>query len=380
MRTKYSEELLDKYLNGTADSRERAIIESWYTRQSALIADPSEEQDYSLINAELRKRLELERPKPKLLSANWFRLSAAATIAFAILGIWLFNPSNPLKKDEDMVFQSASDIAPGRLGATITLANGELIELKGDKEGVRIGEALTYSDGTVVADKLKSLSPGGKTEEAAELTASTSKGQTYQFTLPDGTRVWLNAASSIRFPASFSHAKTRVVELTGEAYFVVVHNDKQPFQVRSEGQLVEDIGTEFNINAYRNEGSIRSTLVEGSARVSQLDKTGLKVKTLTLKPNEQAVLSEENLEMKTVDISEAIAWKNGMFQFEQADIHTIMNQLSRWYGVEVVYEGTIPTDRYKGKVPRNVNLSQVFKILSASGVNFKIEGNKIIVK
>jgi ferric-dicitrate binding protein FerR (iron transport regulator) len=193
--------------------------------------------------------------------------------------------------------------------------------------------------------------------------------------LPDGSRVWLNAASTLRFPTAFT-GNEREVALTGEAYFEVAKDNSRPFRVMAGNMQVNVLGTQFNINAYPEESAIRTSLLEGSVRITNGNVSGL------LKPGQQAVLDREegNIKIKDVDMSGIVAWKNGLFQFEGADIITIMREISRWYDVEVVYAGKVPVRRFEGKISRNVQLSDVLEILELSNVKFTLEGRKIIVQ
>jgi ferric-dicitrate binding protein FerR (iron transport regulator) len=198
-------------------------------------------------------------------------------------------------------------------------------------------------------------------------------------TLSDGTKVWLNSESSLKYPIAFN-ASTREVEITGEAYFEVKHNAKQPFKVHlPNGTVVEDIGTAFNVNAYTDESDIKTTLIEGSVIVRR------ESSNVKLKPGQQAVLNQVNqgitrIEVQTnVDMDEVLSWKNGTFSYTNTDLQTIMRQMARWYDVEVVYQDPV-NDHYTVDVPRTVPVSQLFKFIEMSGgVHFKIEGKKIIV-
>jgi ferric-dicitrate binding protein FerR (iron transport regulator) len=193
--------------------------------------------------------------------------------------------------------------------------------------------------------------------------------------LADGTKVWLNAASSLRFPAAFA-GKERIVELNGEGYFEVAKNASMPFHVRVHDMDVQVLGTHFNINAYTDETAMRTTLLEGSVQVSQGEQTQL------LTPGQQAAASQNGqIQLADgVDVEEVMAWKNGMFQFQGADLETILRQAARWYDIDVEYKQRI-SDRFSGQISKNVNLSQLLKILELTGkVHFEIEGRKIIVK
>jgi ferric-dicitrate binding protein FerR (iron transport regulator) len=206
-------------------------------------------------------------------------------------------------------------------------------------------------------------------------TISTPKGGQYQVTLSDGSKVWLNAASSLRFPATFS-GKERKVELTGEGYFEVAHNKKMPFHVTVNDLDVEVLGTHFNINAYADESAIKTTLLEGSVKVVKGNETKI------IEPGEQASVttSEDEINVKQqVDLEQVVAWKNGIFQFERADIESVMRQISRWYDIDVDYHGRV-SEHFGGTISRDVNISDVLKMLEMTGgVNFKIDGKKVIV-
>jgi len=203
---------------------------------------------------------------------------------------------------------------------------------------------------------------------------STPRAAQYQLVLPDGSKVWLNAASSIHYPTAFA-GKERKVEITGEAYFEVAQDARLPFIVKTNGMEVKVLGTHFNVNAYEDEAMVRTTLLEGAVLMTKDAATAL------LQPGEQAQLTKAG-DLKLVhnaDIAEAVAWKNGLFQLNSADVPAIMRQMARWYDVEIVYEEGVPDGHISGKVPRGMNLSQVLEIFEVSGVHFKIEGRKIIV-
>jgi transmembrane sensor len=343
--------------------------------------DAAKERIYSSIISE---------PQVKVKSRKlWYAISAVAAVIAIVCGVYLFNAnrlpdaSSSRTAGRDLL----NDIAPGKNGATITLANGEVIQLNGAKKGVIIGEELKYDDHTLVTSRYTS-SRGN----VQFLTAQTQKGQTYTFTLPDGTKVWLNAASTIKFPANFKGLTTRPVSLSGEAYFEVAHNGKQPFRVESDGQIVEDIGTAFNINAYVDEGNVRTTLVEGSASVTPLgESTFTNVeKAIILKPNQQAILEGElpggqsggrKLKIIPVVAETYIDWKEGAINFRKEQLQSIMRKVSRWYDVEVVYKDIDKDGQtFTGYVARTENVSKVLEALAKlSDLKFKIEGRKIIV-
>jgi transmembrane sensor len=266
------------------------------------------------------------------------------------------------------------DVDPGGNHASITLADGRTIELSDDKEGVVIENGkLTYTDGVEVAM--------GQTGSLYS-TITTPIGGQYQVVLSDGTKVWLNAASSIKYPSKFSKDERRV-ELTGEAYFEVSQiksvpssNKKIPFIIKTTNQEVEVLGTHFNINAYLDEHSTRTTLLEGSVRVFY----GRNASVL-LKPNQQSIITPGSTPaiVNSIDPSSAIAWKNGIFNFQDKTLDEVMRQLARWYNLEIVYEGAVPQMEFFGKIRRNNKLSEVLHILESAGIHFRVENERRLI-
>jgi ferric-dicitrate binding protein FerR (iron transport regulator) len=287
-----------------------------------------------------------------------------------------------------------NDIAPGKNGATITLSNGKVIQLSDAKTGVVVGKDLKYNDGAAV----QGGGPDLRQDDVMQLTATTAKGQTYQFTLPDGTKVWLNADSKISFPSRFPGQERKIL-LSGEAYFEVAKVVmplsaeplpgqiskpatlfKVPFLVESKGQTVEVLGTHFNISAYQDERLTTTTLVEGSVRVSMFD-VALGRRTEMLKPNQQSIQTPGGgMQVRNVDVSEALDWKNGLFIFNDEPLQNVMRRVARWYDVEVSYDGVDQNELYGGSVSRYDNVSKVLRKLELTGgIHFKIEGRKIKV-
>lgn len=256
-----------------------------------------------------------------------------------------------------------NQITPGENKAILTLADGKRVILSAARSGVKVNKtSLTYTDGTVIP-------ASSLTSEL--LMVSTPKGGTYQITLSDGTAVWLNAASSIKFPALFEKGKERRVELDGEAYFEVKHNEKQPFRVYSAGQVTEDIGTAFNINSYKEESSVKTTLLKGSARVNQV----------LLKPDQQSVLTSAGIKVIDVDASLAIDWKNGEFILKNENLKSIMLKISRWYNVDVEFQDKdLEKETFSGSVSRYGRVTEILNTLELTDrVHFKMEGRKVIV-
>lgn len=258
-----------------------------------------------------------------------------------------------------------NEVAPGRNGAVLTLSNGRQIVLDS------AGNGLLTKDGEVkLVKKDGAIAYEGADGKALYNHMATANGQQWQLTLNDGTRVWLNAASSIRYPVAFTGPE-REVEITGEAYFEVAQDAARPFRVKTGGQAVEVLGTHFNINAYSDEGVIKTTLLEGKVRMG----------AVTLSPGEQLQVAAggKMTVMHNADTELAVAWKNGLFQFDNADLPFVMRQLTRWYNVEVRYPARIPQRSFGGAMQRSLPLTRILAILEDNDVKFAIEGNRITV-
>ncbi|WP_153795800.1 FecR family protein [Foetidibacter luteolus] len=313
------------------------------------------------------------------------RLAAAATI-IGLVGFALYffssrNRNTPTLGAIQITGQS-KDVMPGGNKALLTLADGSTIVLDSARQG-----SLSQQGSTTIIkmdDGQLAYMPG--LEEGAVMynTIVTPRGGTYKVILPDGTKVWLNAASSLRFPTSFSGAY-RSVDITGEAYFEVnkmrADDRNIPFVVHinngsADGLEVEVLGTHFNVMAYNDEKTVKTTLLEGSVKVSNSNSS------VVLDPMQQAQFTKVNNSLKVagdVNTDVETAWINGMFHYRDANLETIMRQLCRWYDVEVSYSGPVPEDHFTGKIPRNITLEKALKILELSDVRFKIEGRRIIV-
>ncbi|MGX5689710.1 FecR family protein [Arcticibacter tournemirensis] len=326
--------------------------------------------------------------KGRIAQWNRWHVSAAAAVAiiFIATGLYLWNrTTSPIATGSEKKALIA-DIQPGTNKAVLTLADGKKIALDDAKAGHLVqlsGISVTKTaDGQIVYN-MQNAGPDKlcQQKEVHYNSITTPAGGQFQVILPDGTKVWLNAASGIRFPMVFN-PEERKVEMTGEVYFEVAAK-KIPFVVSTRGQDVEVLGTHFNINAYPEEKDIRTTLLEGRVRVSP--KTTVKSSALRsqiLKPGEQSVNNPNthSLSVHTVDAEEAIAWKNGLLVFNDTDIGNIMRQISRWYNVEVKYEGDVKGRQFAGSVSRYDNVSQVLAMLESTGViHFKIEGRRITV-
>jgi ferric-dicitrate binding protein FerR (iron transport regulator) len=308
---------------------------------------------------------------------RWSRYAAAVILLLAGMGTWWALHRSPTTPVPHTV--AAHDLAPGGNKATLTLADGSHITLDSANTGV------VAKQGNATVQKLANGRLAYRRVEAPSTavlfnTLTTPRGGQYQLSLPDGTQVWLNAQSSITYPTAFT-GSTRKVTITGEAYFEVVKNAHQPFSVEDKGMTIEVLGTSFNVNGYDDEEFSTTTLVEGKVQVSYekvgaLQNPGMQARVFRA-PNPGNQLPA--IKVGQANIEEALAWKNGLFQFDHADVQTVMRQLARWYDVDVSYEGPVPDDRFQGKIPRDANVSQVFRVLQKEQVHFRIEGKKIIV-
>jgi ferric-dicitrate binding protein FerR (iron transport regulator) len=304
----------------------------------------------------------------KIYPAKLWMPIAASVLILLSLGFYLLLTKQDVKQNSVHV----ANILPGGNKAFLTLANGNKIILNNAKNG----SIATQGNVTIlkVADGQLSYAAKGKGDAEEGLnTITTPKGGQYQLILADGTKVWLNAMSSLSFPAVFKGAE-RKVELTGEAYFEVAKNKAMPFIVKSSFQAVRVLGTHFDVNAYADESSIKTTLLEGSVEVNtQYTKT-------IIEPGQQSVAGVQGgLLKKDVDTEKEVAWKNGIFSFNGDDLKTIMRQVSRWYNVDVSYSGTISDEKFHGEISRFSNLGDVLKILELYQVHFEQRDNNLIV-
>jgi ferric-dicitrate binding protein FerR (iron transport regulator) len=373
MKPTDSKILLDKYNSGNCTEEERAIVERWFLTLEDQGSVPAHDK-IERMKDEVWQSLPLYKKEVRL----WPRIAVAvAAVTAIIFGVWFYNSdTGVLKQVQDDVV--VNDIAPGKNTATLTLANGKVITLSDAKLGVVVSEEeLKYDDGTTLSGLQPSLPEG---ERSMMLIASTPRGGTYQITLPDGSKAWLNAASSIRFPASFSGLVNRKVVLDGEAYFEVSKNKKQPFVVETKNQDVTVLGTHFNVNAYDDEPSVKTTLLEGSVRVASLS-SGAQDE-IVLKPNQQAINVDSKIKVQTADIENELAWQKGDFVFADEDFKTTMRKIARWYDLEIVYDKSVPVNiALAGWVSRNSNLSTVLKRIElASKLHFTIEGRRVTVR
>ncbi|SJN47002.1 FecR family protein [Sphingobacterium sp. JB170] len=367
MEKRALKDLLKRYRENKCTEEERAYIESWYNKDIKDEITISEQEIEHDIQA-IREQLPVPVRRPAIA---WRGYAAAAAVAI-ICGLFIYIRNVPDAKNlsSKSVVVTASDVMPGSNKATLTLADGSEVLLDDQAVGTiaQQAEQMVYKteDGQIVYQSGEQQTDLSK---PSFNTITTPRGGQYHVTLPDGTKVWINAASSLRYNTS-NVAGERLVELKGEGYFEVAPDADRPFKVITDNQVVEVLGTHFNINSYNDEPSTKTTLLEGSVKILE-KKTK---RTAVLKPGQQASLGKNNkLMVKNVAAGDAVAWKDGLFRFNHSDIEIVMRQMSRWYDVEVEFEGEEPAIKLWGEVYRNVNASQALEILTYFNLKYRIE-------
>jgi transmembrane sensor len=376
--------LLHRYCQGQCSPEEIMIIENWYQDlldKSQWDFQPGEEALIGAsIKARMNERLNLHRKVRQLkvirpVHRRWYPVAVAGSILVLVLAAGTcFWSGYPVKQDRQVKQMPANDVLPGGNKAVLTLANGEKIILEGAANG-RLAQQGNARVQKLVNGRIVYQADNERSAGIVYNTLTTPRGGQYQLGLPDGTQIWLNAASSVTYPTAFV-GKERTVSITGEAYFEVAPNARMPFRVKTGEQMIEVLGTHFNVNAYPDEPSVNTTLMEGRVKVIQRNQSQL------LAPGEQASVypSGQIGLVKKADVDQVMAWKNGKFIFgDKADIKTVMRQVARWYDVDVEYRGTV-AQHFWGTVSRQMNAAQVFRLLEATGgVHFIIEGKRVIV-
>ncbi|WP_343743631.1 FecR domain-containing protein [Chitinophaga sp.] len=295
---------------------------------------------------------------------------AAAASLLLLAGAAWYLLRRPVAHTPDTVpVLALQDIRPAAQSAVLTLDDGSQVILDSLHQG-----SIRNAAGAVIHLGQHTLAySNNKDAGQAYNTLSTPRGKLFHLILPDGTEVWLNAASSLRYPVSF-HAAERVVELNGEAYFEVKQAATRPFRVKTiQESEIRVLGTGFNVNAYTNEPAVTTTLLHGRVQVLAAQRQML------LKPGQQATVAGGDIKAQAADTSQVTAWKEGMFQFDNAGIQQVMNQLERWYDITVIYENGVPDIRFGGKMERELDLRSVLRILEISNVHYRLEGRKLIV-
>jgi transmembrane sensor len=346
------------------------LLQAAYTNPSlAVNADYSMEEIFAELMTKTSRPPQLLGRQAPVRHLFWRRITVAASILLIVcLGSYFlfFNKSKPT----EIVKTRPQDVeAPKATKAMITLANGKTVAL----DSINSGMLATQGNVNVVKTADGKIVYNGRSTEVVYNTLYNPRGsQVVNLTLGDGSIVWLNAESSLKYPVAFI-GKERKVEITGEAYFEVVHNAARPFIVKKDDAEISVLGTHFNINAYDDERVIKTTLLEGSVKVSRGNKTSI------LKPGQQAQLANNEIKIESADVDEVMAWKNGLFKYNNSDIGTVMRQISKWYDVTVSYPNGLPKDRYGGSLHRDLSLANVFKVLEETGAHFSIDGKNVKV-
>ena len=365
--------LLDKYNERVASEEEAALVQYWYISRATESGIDQSEQDYLRMANEMKMNVtaatQLQKP-----FALWPKVAmVAAALAAVLFGMWFFVAPGKLISSLPEFVAGSKDLPPGRVGATLTLANGQQLKLDGEANAEVAREAGIMITKTAKGELVYVVSGQAKSTGSLN-TLSTAKGETYRLILPDGSIVWLNAASSITYNAGLLNAGYRRVRLEGEAFFEIAKDKAHPFLVESNSQLIKVLGTHFNVNAYLDMPSIETTLTEGKIEVS------IGKATKILSPGQQALAVKDQIRVGTADMSAVLAWKNNEFVFEKESIENVMLELARWYNIEVIYSGEVPAERITGGISRQNNLSKVLQIIQSAGIaHFKIENNRVYV-
>ena len=384
------QELADKWLKGAITPSEQQEFDEWFKRESDIVIDvpgavaDSEEAHRKYLLDRIQKSI-LEDGKPKVRRL-WPRIAVAASILLCCCSVlYLVMHKHRLGTYTPV---AANLITPGSSKAILILASGKRIILTGAKNG-----QLAQQENTIIikttAGQIAYVSNKSEIEIGKGLNAVNSKSEIkydtltiprngqFQLKLADGTEVWLNAATTIRYPEDFAGDKRQVELISGEAYFEVVHDQSRPFSVIVKGQTVEDLGTHFNINAYDDEPVIKTTLLQGSIRI---DKNG---RTAALRPGQQSItkMTGNSILICDADTEEVVAWKNGYFKFDNEKTYkALCAKFLRWYDVDIQYEGAISKEEFGGKMSRYKNVSEVLEMLELTrSVHFKIAGRRITV-
>jgi len=357
-----AKKLLQKYNAGNASPEEIKLLENWYARESQLQQADPENEDYAAIKSELWDRIEARKRQHRIIRL-WPRIAAAAAVLiFVSVGIYVYTNKHTNVTTTQI---AKNDVAPGGNKAILTLSNGQQIVLdnKAGKIATQAGKQVL-----VAANGAVSYSGQTATKETLYNTLTVPIGNHRDLELPDGSKVSLDAGSSITYPVVFD--KERKISMTGQAYFVVKHDAAHPFLVTTKGQTTTDIGTEFNIYAYDDEAAVKTTLIEG----------GIKVNNTILQPGQQANFAANNVIVKNADIEAVTAWRDNNFLFRNQGLKTTMRQIARWYNVNIIYDNAPEKLRIWADISRTRNLSVVLNAIQQTGkVKFTIDGRDVHV-
>ena len=383
------------------------MLDSWYLEWKKEEEIGLSELDYKVAEEAILVRLPKPDPEKRRFTL-WPRFAIAASVIVLLsTGLYLYVSSTS-------GLDPKNDLPAGTRGATLTLSNGRKILLSAAVKGELANEGGVRITKTAIGNLVYQVVSTDQNKEANYNILSTANGQMYQIILPDQSSVWLNAASSLKYPSSFRSMKSRTVELIGEAYFEIKKDKAHPFIVKTDKQKVEVLGTHFNINSYSDEAKTTTTLFEGSVRVlyfpslrggtptslrggtpkqstpqseiasqarNGVEQTRNEGEAVVLKPGEQAVLALDNaIEVKTANTEEALAWKNGYFRFNDENLRSIMRKIARWYNIGVTYQDYTGNEGFTGTISRSKSINEVLNMLEKTkGTHFKIEGRRVTV-
>ncbi|MEP7259489.1 MAG: FecR domain-containing protein [Flavitalea sp.] len=378
--------LLQRYREGEITAEEKQLVEDWYQRlvdkgewnwaRGEKEAMSSAMKSY-LLNSIAESAIPASQTGSiRLLRTGWLRYAAAILLLLGTVSAYFLlspRPQQQASLTHASSIKTVHDIEAGKSGAILTLSDGSSITLDSATSGVLStqGSAKVVLSNGQVAYKTENM----RSSETVYNTMSTPNGRQYKLLLPDGTAVWLNAASSITYPTAFT-GKERKVSITGEAYFEVTKDPSKKFLVSAVGAITEVLGTHFNFNAYNDEKDLKVSLLEGAVKVIKDETVSM------LAPGEQAQIraNGQSIINKNIDLDEVMAWKNGLFYFDRTNLMTIMLQVERWYDADIIYQGDVKEMNFSGAIPRKENISEVLKMLELTGViHFRVEGKKVYV-
>ncbi|MFZ4261942.1 FecR family protein [Sphingobacterium sp. HJSM2_6] len=366
--------LLDQYTKGKLREPKISMLESWYLKEAREEKPKLTEAEVNDISNRIRTYLPLQYGKKSVRMTYWPRLVAAAVALLFVGTILYYYKSSRLSNSKQAESDLSVNVAPGKMNATLTLADGRKIYLTEAHKGEIANEAgisvVQTADGELVY-RISDPSLGANSMN----TLSTQKGETYRLILPDQSKVWLNAASSLTYTTGLKQNGKRRVKLQGEAYFQVSKDKSHPFIVETLNQEVEVLGTAFNINSYEDEPNVTTTLLEGSVKVKTANQLQI------LRPGEQSSTDGNKINVRKADLDQVVDWKNGEFNLHRIPFKAAMSKLARWYDVEVIYQTTNAEKLISGGwISRDASLKTILEgIEQTKQVKFKLEGRKLYV-
>lgn len=377
MEQNYSKEkdLLERFKEGKTTAEENLQIAQAFNEFAKQAEQQFEEQDMAKIGNQIWMRLPVQQ-LPSVTKRLWFRIAATAAVFVLIFsGLYFYIEYKGLDKERNVVLEN--DVKPGRTGATLTLGNGQKIKLA-DQQNGKLAQTGGVQISKLANGQLLYEIKDQSNPENQMNTLSTARGEVYQLRLPDGSRVWINSASSITYPTMLNNQQAggqRIVRLSGEAYFEIAKDKKHPFIVMTSGQQVQVLGTHFNISAYLSDKFTRTTLLEGAVKVSSSSGSSL------LRPNQQAELSGSALKVTDINAAYEVGWKDGVFVFNYEPLEAVMTKISRWYDLNVVYvDPSVKDELFFGTVSKFEQLSKALNMLARTEVvRFEVDGKTVRV-